>query len=615
MANTTIDALDSIAELSGSEELMADKGEQSVKITASQIAGLNAEVIGATRADVDLYKRKNVRVTYGAFRRGGFADPFTVYTPKDGKKVAWIDRTGRMYLPGGIAIPKINKPRRSGYSNGIVGSILRTPGGKAIYSYDEYGRAILALAPIVMDEIAAHVGASGYVAPAAFSTAGYFHTVRDFQSFQTAVTQDEYGFVYEVKRMTANEASLALITNPAPLKMGWSFGQSTAGDGGETGVIYSATPFPNTVVTGAKSDGGILEEAYGSSPFDVSSIVDFAAAHNRSGIPGDGGTTGQMPCIVGALAIEHHERVVKKVATGGRACFASWYGDQPLNTFLPGTDSYNNLLNVTARFKEISADNYGRGLEVEYIDFCQGENTQTSGTWAGLFPTLYPQIIEDVQAVTGQAEPPIFIFQQIATADNSHAPNGNETAQLNIAKSYEGSDSICLMGPRYQYPLGDDDTIHPSPLGKLMEADTLAYVRDQMLSEGSFSPLWHTGATLVGSDIIITLNKSGLLIDSDWVLSVPNFGFVYSDSMGSATITDIDVSVPGQITVHLSAAPTGSSKKIEYAMITADDTPDHWSNGRGLIYSPTDFPSFYHGLGFAVPETARNYLCRFSVNL
>ena len=65
----------------------------------------------------------------------------------------------------------------------------------------------------------------------------------------------------------------------------------------------------------------------------------------------------------------------------------------------------------------------------------------------------------------------------------------------------------------------------------------------------------------------------------------------------------------------LAAAPAGANPRLEYAVLNDAASLNGWSNGRGLIYSPTDISSNYHALGHALPPTVRHYSVRFTAAL
>lgn len=531
---------------------------------------------------------------------------------KSGRILLQILRyTKQLRVPGGLLLDVAGDSYRTA-PNADIRWAIAYQNGRTALAFDSQGRAIFSPAPLALDAIRNALNASAYVAPGDFSADRYYTNIRPLSGFSAASRQDSDGVVYEVVARDASPAGMKMIAHNAPIRAAFWIGQSNAGDGGETGVIMSDAAYPDSVFAFSKSDGNMAEEAYGTAAADPALWVDFAPAKNRTGA-----STGQMPPIMGGFAVEAAQRARDRVAQPGRFVFTSWYGGQPINTFIKGTTAYNNLLSAATKQKALATDLYGRASTCDFISFCQGENAQVTGDYATLLESIITDLPADVQAIYGQAALPRFIFQQINLADNASTPNGNELAQLAVARAHESSSSVVLMGPRYQYPfpVGGTDFIHSSPLGRMMEADTLAYVLDRLDRDGYYSPLWPVSAVLSGSDIIVTLNRSALSIDADWVASVTNAGFVYKDSTSSATVTSAEITGPGQITVHLSNAPSGADRKIEYAMYTADTTTDAWANGRGLIYAPSTFPSYYASLGFAVPATVREYLCRFSMTI
>ena len=189
-----------------------------------------------------------------------------------------------------------------------------------------------------------------------------------------------------------------------------------------------------------------------------------------------------------------------------------------------------------------------------------------------------------------------------------------EQEQLAVARARFGL-GVTLTGPMYQQPLSD--SIHADNLGRMMggEVDALAY--HWAVTKGEdFHPLWPVagGVTRTGTEVrvpfALPLGTSALRIDDDWVLTVPDAGFIWTDDGAGVGIASVAIDGT-EVVITLDGDPgVTTSETLEYAIFNAPDDTG-WASGRGLIYADSGQPSVYYRRGFAVPPTIRHYSVRF----
>jgi hypothetical protein len=429
---------------------------------------------------------------------------------------------------------------------------------------------------------------SSYIPPATLDFDCF--NIRQGVGFYVATVQDSDRLTYDVKQITGSET--ALIQHRLPLLFNPIGGQSNAGQGGETGLLFTDAAYEHSCMMFST-----LSAAYGTSVATALQLSAFVPAS-------DLGKNGQFPATLSSFAFESRYREFYNKPSSGVLAFTSWYGGQPITSMVRGTTTWDNLM-LGASQAVVVAAQYNKTVECRHYTFIQGENSTAS--YETLLIAYAADVCGELKTVLGQVGDIEFVYLQINSPEDASAANSIEQAQLNAATT----PGMTLAGPMYDAPLGDN--VHQSPIGRMIIAERLANVYAAIEKGETFEPLWPVSVAIGGAFITVVFNKS-IAIDSDWMPSVPNFGFVYTDSTSSATIASVDIIAADTIRITLSNTPSGTSKKIKYAVITETDV-DGWANGRGLIYSPTTQPSFYYAQGFAVPEFLRLYAVRFTEDL
>lgn len=227
---------------------------------------------------------------------------------------------------------------------------------------------------------------------------------------------------------------------------------------------------------------------------------------------------------------------------------------------------------------------------------------------------LARQFAADVQARTGQAEPPVMLVCQAAytpAADIWMRP-----VQEGAMRA-DGHDGIRLVGPHYQHPYSD--AIH---------MDCRGYNRmGQDLARAELAEWFGTGARAIrpanaywssATEIIVhfdaptypmVIDASGDQVDTTGLTA--SAGFVFDDRSGSApAITSVAVDTNRSLKITLASAPTGASARLGYAIQRTSGTSDGPVTGaRGLVRDSTSVASLYD----AVP--ARNWCPAFILEI
>jgi len=292
-----------------------------------------------------------------------------------------------------------------------------------------------------------------------------------------------------------------------------------------------------------------------------------------------------------------------------------WYGGQPLGAFVPGTPAFADLKIVAERFRAVLAER-GRQGHVAALVWLQGESGPSgredyAAALGGLLDAALPAL-----TAPGEQPPLAILLQTNMSNAQLLAANGAELGQWDLAR--RRPDTI-LAGPLYQFPLAD--TVHQSTLGRLMLGDLLALVYRQSVLEGRrFQPLQPKALHRDGRRITIAFERPAdsrpLAWDTDFVPPAPDFGFAYSDDDRSARIEQVAITGPSQVTITLDHVPTGTGRRLAYAM--GQPRLPGWAPGRGQLIAPTDQASAFASVRPGerpVPAHVAHYAVRFVLDV
>jgi hypothetical protein len=308
-----------------------------------------------------------------------------------------------------------------------------------------------------------------------------------------------------------------------------------------------------------------------------------------------------------AFAIENRIRDSKK--PHGIFTATTWFGGNPLSTFVRGTDQWNALMEMADNAGP-ALSNYNKGSYCSAYVFIQGESG-SAGYRSDLLAYIN-DVIPEIKLKTGQASDPEFFLLQISSPSNT-APggeNGVDLAQFLVTQDKLGLGSTTAT-PMYQFPLSDN--IHVSALGRMAMGEVIAEVHNTVVTKNAtFQPLMPSAVTISGAVVTIVFDvpAGDIEFDLDGVEPAINFGFEYVDDTLTASISSVIIVSSDTLEITLDQTPTGSNPKIKYAQ--AQNIVAGWSATRGQLRSPTKVKSFYFEQGYDVPEIVNHYCLRFS---
>ena len=175
----------------------------------------------------------------------------------------------------------------------------------------------------------------------------------------------------------------------------------------------------------------------------------------------------------------------------------------------------------------------------------------------------------DIKAITGQTGTiPMFVAQSSAWTAPSYGDSWASSPFYALADSLSNPGRIILVTPEYFLPHNSADGVHLTPTAFHQLAEYFAKAYNKVILSGSaWSPLRPTTIALSGS--VITVNFTGnvgnLVLDTTLVSDPGNYGFTYSDSTSSASISSVALTSATTVQVTLNQAPTGSSQMLGYA--------------------------------------------------
>lgn len=191
-----------------------------------------------------------------------------------------------------------------------------------------------------------------------------------------------------------------------------------------------------------------------------------------------------------------------------------------------------------------------------------GETDSASTTYQADIEQWQIDYENDIKAITGQSGIiPIFHSQ------NSSFGSIPKAAYAMLS-AYEANPSkSILVGPKYflQYAV---DGVHLTNHSYRRLGEYYAKAWNKVIVQGGvWSPLRPISQVLNGKNIDITFtgNVGDLVLDTTLVSNPGNYGFLYSDSTTSATISSVNLIGSDKVRITLSNTPTGTNKKITYA--------------------------------------------------
>jgi hypothetical protein len=237
---------------------------------------------------------------------------------------------------------------------------------------------------------------------------------------------------------------------------------------------------------------------------------------------------------------------------------------------VPGTASYANW-KVSVESAVRDARLLGKSLIVPAFVSVDGEGNGGDSLAATITNLTNDQanIEADSKALTGQTQAVLRVTDQ--------APYVRQVQLAQLKMALDLPNKFICTGPRYFLAptlLGDGvtpDAIHLSGLSQAIAGYHHARAMARKLIDGvNPIPLYIATAVRTGNTVICTFAGDfvgPVVIDIALVSNPGNYGISWIDNGNTATVTGVAITGANQITVTLSAVPTGSNPRIGCARI------------------------------------------------
>ncbi|MFA6424438.1 MAG: fibronectin type III domain-containing protein, partial [Candidatus Magasanikbacteria bacterium] len=232
-----------------------------------------------------------------------------------------------------------------------------------------------------------------------------------------------------------------------------------------------------------------------------------------------------------------------------------------------GTAPYLNGMDQVTKAKA-AAEVLSTPYRVLGVTVVHGEGDSISGgtvSYEGWLQQWQIDYETDVKAISGQVGTiPLYTDQMSSQTGNNMAVSGMPLAQLSAAENNPGK--IILVGPKYRYPYVDN--VHLTNQGYRMMGEYFGKVIKKVaVDRETWTPLSPSRVERSTNVIYAQFNVpvSPIVFDTTIVSARSNYGFEYSDSTNSASISSVEILNSDTVKVTLSATPTGTSQQLRYA--------------------------------------------------
>ena len=159
----------------------------------------------------------------------------------------------------------------------------------------------------------------------------------------------------------------------------------------------------------------------------------------------------------------------------------------------------------------------------------------------------------DIKAATGQTNDVVLFSYQVSTYRNmaiTHLEASDESEYIKIAM------------PMYHLPYYNN--LHINAISQRLAGAYFAKaINEVQLSNNEFEPLRCIDARLTGNSVIVTFNRSGLVLDTTLMPLQTNYGFFVNDGNSDLSITEVKLLNQNQVKITLSV-PVESGWTLGY---------------------------------------------------
>lgn len=333
-------------------------------------------------------------------------------------------------------------------------------------------------------------------------------------------------------------------SRPASVSLPWAtmliLGQ------GQSLMEGSRTPLNDEVgITLTQEYDTLCYPAYPASPTHLleATVANSQRAPDRGEWPG----LGAARQLRDALARDHnitHETLDNTVAIANNAI-----GGQRIDQINKGTAPYALALAQAAALGPLT----GKSAGVIGVIYGQGETDAVQGTsyatYKGLLKQYAIDIDSDLRAATGQT-------QRVPTIAFQMCSGGRDIALAQYDAALE-SDLISIACPMYQ--LDYYDSRHIDAQSERVLGGYYGEALACWAAGKKWEPLRPIDARVLGNSIILTMNKTGLVIDTTLVPAQAGRGFAVESGGSSITVNSVTVINGNQVRLALASTPTSGA--------------------------------------------------------
>ncbi|CCW20154.1 hypothetical protein EBBID32_45250 [Sphingobium indicum BiD32] len=279
-----------------------------------------------------------------------------------------------------------------------------------------------------------------------------------------------------------------------------------------------------------------------------------------------------------------------KASTVGVLVSCHGVGGYRYDQLCKGTVPYANQITAitTAARRETLA---GRNYRMRYHEWTQGEadSGNAVGVYLGKQVEYQADLTTDYQEIVGTTDEVIIVTTQVSNFTAYSLTQAPPMTLELLESSILYPDKFICTGPKYHLPYVD--STHTTAEGSIHFGHCNGRAM-RLHREGDWNgPLYVLSAVRTGDSVVLTFNApyGGAPIDLNTsIVSDPgNYGVTFHQTGGAAvTVTGVAVTGDFEITVTLSATPTGTDQKIGIAATgTAGQPAGPTTGGRSCIRS------------------------------
>lgn len=239
-----------------------------------------------------------------------------------------------------------------------------------------------------------------------------------------------------------------------------------------------------------------------------------------------------------------------------------------------GTSYYVDALDAVQGVEDIiNASGGAYTGRVYLVDLVHGEQDEKDHNNKALYKSYLLEWQDDyntdIKAITGQTEDVPFVLCQISSHAYSSICNIT-LAQYEVCK--ENPTTHFLACPKYMFEYVDASHMDAESYQWLGELH--GKVHREIINNGTWAPVWPLSVVRTGATIVATFNvpEPPLVLD-DTIVPLANsaYGFEFSQTSGNVvTISNVAITDTDEVTITLSATPTGTNQRLRYAYSKLD---------------------------------------------